>query len=411
MEWAYSSSYLLRPMKNRNPLEEIIKGKIEAEGPITFRDYMDLCLYHPEHGFYTSGRIKIKDGDGGMADFVTNPIQYSPAFGVALASIIAQLAESNGGGVRRIISLGPGTGILDKDLLDGLQAFAPDVYKKVEYTIVEISPALIKKQKEKLVRHTSKIDYRCESVIDFRFHTLRNTVVFSNELFDMFPVHIIKKTARGLKESYVKVENGQFVYSLGKCSSDGVKDYVGLGQAIKRIYVTGEKIVAQVDAIQFMRNVSAALESGVVISFDYGTFYEKQGRAMVRTFSSDPHRMHDGPLKDPGEKDITSDVDFGIIAAASTELKVVHVGGDLLSLHEGCRAEDIERYKTSEHLRNALYTAAIKDKRKPYLMLIQQKGDFIIPSDLHDRLRRAQECYQRGIKFGDRLAVHAHLPR
>ena len=40
-------------------LVEILKKEIEANGPISFEQYMSQALYHPEYGYYTSGRSKL----------------------------------------------------------------------------------------------------------------------------------------------------------------------------------------------------------------------------------------------------------------------------------------------------------------------------------------------------------------
>ena len=40
-------------------LVAVIKQRIAAEGPITFREFMTLALYHPQHGYYCSTREKM----------------------------------------------------------------------------------------------------------------------------------------------------------------------------------------------------------------------------------------------------------------------------------------------------------------------------------------------------------------
>ncbi len=49
-------------------LEEIIREEIRTAGPITFARFMELALYHPEYGYYGSGRANI----GKRGDFYTN---------------------------------------------------------------------------------------------------------------------------------------------------------------------------------------------------------------------------------------------------------------------------------------------------------------------------------------------------
>ncbi len=50
------------------PLTEIILSEIAARGPMPFRRFMELALYHAEHGYYASGRASI----GRRGDFFTN---------------------------------------------------------------------------------------------------------------------------------------------------------------------------------------------------------------------------------------------------------------------------------------------------------------------------------------------------
>ena len=45
-------------MKN---LKSELISRIKEHGPITFENYMDLCLYWPKGGFYTGNDIIIHD--------------------------------------------------------------------------------------------------------------------------------------------------------------------------------------------------------------------------------------------------------------------------------------------------------------------------------------------------------------
>src|SRR5690348_8575820 len=67
-------------------LRAAIIDEIEMAGRITFRRFMELALYHPTGGYYTSGRRPI----GRDADYVTSP-EISPLFGYAVARQLAEL--------------------------------------------------------------------------------------------------------------------------------------------------------------------------------------------------------------------------------------------------------------------------------------------------------------------------------
>src|SRR3989304_4656596 len=58
------------------PLSEIIIKEIQKNGPLSFRDFMEMALYYPELGYYTSSKNKI----GKKGDFYTSP-NLSATFG------------------------------------------------------------------------------------------------------------------------------------------------------------------------------------------------------------------------------------------------------------------------------------------------------------------------------------------
>jgi len=75
-----------------NPeLLQFIRGEIERDGPIPFARFMELALYHPEHGYYASGRASI----GRRGDFFTN-VSVGPLFGKLLAAQFAEIWQKLG---------------------------------------------------------------------------------------------------------------------------------------------------------------------------------------------------------------------------------------------------------------------------------------------------------------------------
>ena len=67
-------------------LEDIIKHKIRDEGPLSFRDYMEMCLYYPGLGYYSSGSTRI----GPDGDFYTGP-NLSPVMGRLIGRQVEQM--------------------------------------------------------------------------------------------------------------------------------------------------------------------------------------------------------------------------------------------------------------------------------------------------------------------------------
>jgi len=76
-------------MKLANPdLTRCIRDEIEKQGPISFARFMQQALYHPEHGYYSSGRCAI----GRKGDYFTN-VSVGPLFGELLAAQFAEMWE------------------------------------------------------------------------------------------------------------------------------------------------------------------------------------------------------------------------------------------------------------------------------------------------------------------------------
>ena len=79
-------------MHTGNPvLIEFIRDTIRRHGPVTFEWFMEQALYHPEVGYYSSGRCVI----GRRGDYFTN-VSVGPLFGRLLAAQFAEMWELMG---------------------------------------------------------------------------------------------------------------------------------------------------------------------------------------------------------------------------------------------------------------------------------------------------------------------------
>src|SRR5215510_8043065 len=97
-----------------SPLVTHLRSRIEREGPISFRDFMEEALYHPEFGYYTSSRNPL----GREGDFYTSS-DLDPVFGKLLASRFRQMASSLDipDDSFTILELGAGRGLLARQVL------------------------------------------------------------------------------------------------------------------------------------------------------------------------------------------------------------------------------------------------------------------------------------------------------
>src|SRR3954454_20654403 len=116
-----------------NPLTAILAARIAEAGPLSFAEFMEAALYHPEHGYYASGRAAI--GRGG--DYFTN-VSVGPLFGRLLMRQFAEMWRRMGSPAQfEVVEQGAHAGDLAADVLEGARALEPEFATALRYTIVE----------------------------------------------------------------------------------------------------------------------------------------------------------------------------------------------------------------------------------------------------------------------------------
>ena len=297
-------------------LTEIIRSEITARGPMPFRRFMELALYHAEHGYYASGTARI--GRGG--DFFTN-VSVGPLFGRLLARQIAEMWRVLGAPAEfTIIEQGAHGGDLAADVLGGLCMMAPECHEAVCYKIVEPFAKLESRQRERLAVFAEKVRW----VRELDEIRVEAGVHLSNELPDAFPVHLVKWTAGAWREQMVVVGDERLVFA------DGPEPSGELREACARIpgpLPEGCTTEVNLAAGAWIREVAATIQRGFVLAVDYG-FSRQEYYAPTRTEGTlsayANHRREKNPLARPGEMDLTAHVEFDslIEAAAAAGLRL-----------------------------------------------------------------------------------------
>ena len=97
-----------------NPLRQIIEQEIRERGPVPFSRYMELCLYHPELGYYSRSAEKF----GRAGDFYTSSDVHA-VFGRLLARQFDEIWRALGSPEQiELVEFGPGRGLFAQDVLD-----------------------------------------------------------------------------------------------------------------------------------------------------------------------------------------------------------------------------------------------------------------------------------------------------
>jgi len=290
-------------------LAGIIQAGIATGGPMSFRRFMELALYHADLGYYASGRARI--GRGG--DFFTN-VSVGPLFGRLLARQFAEMWGMLGSpGDFTIIEQGAHRGDLAADVLGALQEMFPECFEAACYQIVEPFSKLAAQQRERLAALGDKVKW----VRDLAEVEARAAVHFSNELADAFPVHLVTWTGSEWRERMVAANGDGFQFV------DGPRVAGDLDAACKAIpgplpagYVTEVNPAVR----GWIAGVAAGMQRGFVLAVDYG-FPREQYYAPTRTTGTlsayAAHRREPDPLARPGELDLTAHVEFDSLIDAA----------------------------------------------------------------------------------------------
>src|SRR5688572_5246742 len=93
-------------------IEKLVIDRIKKEGPISFRDFMEMALYQPELGYYSSGKNTV----GMEGDFFTSAT-VSPLFGNLIGKQLLEMWDVLGTDEFAIVEFGAGSGALCKAIL------------------------------------------------------------------------------------------------------------------------------------------------------------------------------------------------------------------------------------------------------------------------------------------------------
>ena len=291
-------------------LSERIRHEIAlAGGRIGFDRFMELALYAPGLGYYVAGAAKL--GAGG--DFVTAP-EISPLFGRCIAAQCAQVLELLHGG--DLLEFGAGSGALAVDLLEALANL--DALPR-RYLILEPSPDLQARQRERLAARVPRLLERCEWITDLPSPGFRG-VVLANEVLDAMPVHRFRVGAAGaVEELFVGERDGRFIDLHGPVRSPGLAAAVSDIQAAGLARAAGYKSEINLRAAPWLEALSQRVHAGLVLLIDYGyprNGYYQDDRGMGTLMCHFRHWAHDDPYRHLGLQDITAHVDFTAAAEA-----------------------------------------------------------------------------------------------
>ena len=251
---------------------------------------MELALYHPEHGYYSSGVVRT----GRAGHFITSA-ELDPSFGELWAHGLEQVWESCGRpDPFEVVEIGGGEGGFAAAVLEA--ATVP-----LSYRLVERVEEVEQRQRQRLSNFSCVSWGRTiDDVVAGSAH-----FVVAIEVLDNMPVHVIERVGGDLREIYVDVSLEEVSGPLSR------PELESFGNGLEE----GERREVGLDAIGMAIKMARSVGRGVACFIDYG--YEGPGRQTLVSYSGA------GPSSDllaaPGERDITAHVNWNSIGSALRE--------------------------------------------------------------------------------------------
>ena len=303
--------------------------RIGARGPMSFAEFMEAALYHPELGYYC--REEMVTGPEG--DFYTSP-DVDPAFGLLIARQIVEIADRtqpDPTSTFQIVEAGPGTGRLARDIIAGLALERPDLARRANYTLVEISPSLRRRQHLLLVEGNAPVAPRIGAVGWSSWEELVERraapgaepfigCVVANEYLDALPVHLVQQVADELKEVYVGARDGRFEEVTLPPSTDELSRHMEEIAAREGVrLLDGQRAevgLRGLDWVSSLGRLFGPRGRGGALILDYGhpareLYDHARHRGTLLCYRR--HRVEEDPYPFAGEQDMTAHVDLSSV--------------------------------------------------------------------------------------------------
>jgi SAM-dependent MidA family methyltransferase len=290
--------------KHISPAARIIANEIARSGIMSYARFMELALYHPDHGYYRKSHI----GKGG--DFFTS-VSVGPLFGQMVAYFLAkQLARLDG--EIQIVEAGANDGAWAADILAWLHGNRPEIARRLQYLVVEPLAELQQRQRAKLSGFNVRWVRSVEELPQV------HGAIISNELLDAFPVHIFRWRSQEQRwREYGVNLHFQFapMDNIPEWACEALADLKPLEAYLPDAFTVEFSSTAE----RWWAVAATKLSKGLMLALDYGDeatalWSPARSHGTVRAFRN--HKLVNDPLADPGEQDLTASVNFTRLRAA-----------------------------------------------------------------------------------------------
>jgi SAM-dependent MidA family methyltransferase len=282
-------------------------------GAVSFRDYMELALYHPRHGYYSADRARY----GRNGDFLTAPTA-SRWYGEVVADMLCRLADRVG--QLMVVDVGSGDG-----------SFLEHVTKRAGVEVVgraisiERSAAMRALQLAHAPSSRVPLDVLAQ-VADLDAGT-QPVFVHASELYDAQPVSRVVMREVGLQELWVVSDAGSLDFEERPAPAELEEYFLHHEVSLDIGQIAEANLLARKRHRDLLRRVAT---SGLAVVLDYGypapRLYDSRVRRGGSLACYHEHRLSRDPLRAPGLQDMTAHVNWDDLRMAARETGWQEIG-------------------------------------------------------------------------------------
>lgn len=272
----------------RDVLDNLLK-----HGDLSFRDFVEIALYHPVFGYYARSENPV--GKGG--DYVTAPT-LSPLFSHALGNLVREFLSRSEGGLFTIVDIGCGDGSLIRALA-AAGGEGPARFFGVD-------------------RHLARAEAGPGDRVTF-VRTIDEVpadgvhLILTNELYDALPFARLVQRAEHLHELWVTRD-------LEWIEREAPAEYEDYFAARGIELEDGQFADVSLEWMAYYEDVMRRFERALIVTIDYGFPGAKLFHPRARRFGTaaaySQQRVTRDLLANPGEQDLTAHINFSDLERA-----------------------------------------------------------------------------------------------